>query len=256
MWELDHKEDKVLKNCSFKLWCWGRLLRVLRTGRSNQSILKEINPEYSLEGLLLKLKVQCFGRLIWRADSLEKNLILGMIEVYWRRGQQRMRWSDGITDSMDMSVSKLQESVQGREAWRAAVHGVAKTRAQLSDWTTITTSLFLTSGRFKIHFDWAAVLCRGSDFSQLVLHHHHGASEVMILLIFVWERIDSSSNKWCQENWVFTGTIMGLDTYLILYTTINSESEQGPEWKSINYETLTGKIQALNVMALNLAVDF
>ena len=95
----------------------------------------------------------------------------------------------------------------------------------------------------------------GSDFSQLVPHHHHGASEVMILLIFTGERIDSSSNKWCQENWVFMSKIMGLDTYLILYTTINSESEQGPEWKSINYKTLTRKIQALNVMALNLAVD-
>ena len=177
-----------------------------------------------------------------------------MIEMYWRRGQQRMRWSDGITDSMDMSVSKLQETVKGSESWCATVHGVAKTQAQLSDWTIITTSLFLTSGRFKIHFDWVAVPYTGSDFSQLEPHHHHGASEVMILLIFIGERIDSS-NKWCQDNWAFTSKIMGLDTCLILYTTINSESEQGPEWKSINYKTLTRKTQAFNVTALNLAVD-
>ena len=157
---------------------------------------------------------------------------------------------------MDMSVSKLQETVKGREAWHAAVHVVAKTRTRLSDWTTITTSLFLTSGRFKIHFDWAAVPYTGSDFSQLVPHHHHGAFEVMILLIFIGERIDSSSNKWCQDNWVFTSIIMGLDTYLILYTTINSESEQGPEWKSINYKTLKRKTQAFNFPALNLAVDY
>ena len=166
-----------------------------------------------------------------------------------------MRWSDGITDSMDMSVSKLQESVKGREAWRAAVQGVAKTRTWLSDWTTITTSLFLTSGRFKIHFDWAAVPYMGSDFSQLVPHHHHGASEVMILLIFTGERIDSSSNKWCQDNRAFTSKIPGFDTCLILYTTVNSESEQGPEWKSINYKTLTRKAQALHLMPLNLEVD-
>ena len=164
------------------------------------------------------------------------------------------RW-DGITDSMHMSVSKLQETAEGREAWRAAVHGVAKTRTRLSDWATITTRLFLTSGRLKIHFDCAAVSHTGSDFSQMVPHHPHGASEVMILWIFTGERIHSSSNKLCHDNWVFTSKIMGLDTYLILYTTINSESEQGLEWKSINYKTLTRKTQALNSMALNLAVD-
>ena len=165
-----HKENWAPRIDAFELWCWRRLLRVPWTGwtarRSNQSILKEISPGCSLEGPMLKLKIQYFGHLIWTANSLEKTLILGKIKGRRRRGWQRMKWLDSITDSMDLSLNKFPEIVKNRESYFSVVHGVTKSGTWFSDWTTTVKPLFISEPFLKLKVSmWLNI----SSFAMMVI---------------------------------------------------------------------------------------
>ena len=191
---------------AFELWCWRRLLRVPWTARrSNQSILKEIGPGYSLEGMMLKLKLQYFGHLMRRVDSLEKTLMLGGIGVRRRRGRQRMRWLDGITNSMDVSLSELRELVMDREAWRSAIHGVTKRRTRLSDWTELMATILekqfqnwirqlLRKQPICLHCNINLKLVPGWSFSETV------STPASSKMDWYFSRLLFLPNEWCLDN--------------------------------------------------------